>query len=104
MGMKILWSDYALAKLEEIFDYYQAKASSIVARSLVKAIIQKTLILESNPFVGVKESLLSDRPDEYRFLVYKNYKIIYRYNDHLIRINTVFDSRQNPFKIKGLKD
>lgn len=102
--MKILWSDSALAELEEIFDYYQAKASSIVARSLVKAIIQKTLILESNPFVGVKESLLSDRPDEYRYLVYKNYKIIYRCNDNLIIIITVFDSRQNPFKIKELKD
>lgn len=76
--MKILWSDFALAELEEIFDYYQAKASLMVARSLVKAIIQKTLILESNPLVGVKESLLSDRPNEYRYLVYKNYKIIYR--------------------------
>ncbi|MBC8003895.1 MAG: type II toxin-antitoxin system RelE/ParE family toxin [Verrucomicrobia bacterium] len=65
MGMRILWSDSALAELEEIFDYYHAKASSLVARSLVKAIIQKTIILKSNPFVGVKESLLSDRPDEY---------------------------------------
>lgn len=104
MGMRILWSDSALAELEEIFDYYQAKASSIVARSLVKAIIQKTIILKSNPFVGVKESLLSDRPDEYRYLIYKNFKIIYRCNDNLIVIITVFDSRQNPLKIKGLKD
>ncbi|HAH24051.1 MAG TPA: type II toxin-antitoxin system RelE/ParE family toxin [Prolixibacteraceae bacterium] len=104
MGMKIRWSDSASAELEELFDYYRANVSLIVARKLLKAIIQKTLILESNPFVGVKEPLLSDRPDEYRYLVYKNYKIIYRCNDNLVVIITVFDSRQNPIKLKGLKD
>lgn len=104
MGMKILWSDFALAELEEILYYYQVKASSTVALSLVRTIFKKTLILKTNPFVGVKESLLSDRPDEYRYLVYKNYKIIYRCNDNLIVIIKVFDSRQNPAKIKGLKD
>ena len=104
MGMKILLSDTALAELEELFDYYQAKASIIVARNLVNAILQKTLILETNSFVGVKEPLLSDRPDEYQYLIYKNYKIIYRCNDNLIVIITVFDSRQNPNKIKRLKN
>lgn len=103
MGMIILWSDSALADLEEIYDYYQGKASSIVARNLVKAIIQKTQILKSNPFVGIKEPLLYERPDEYRYLIYKNYKIIYRSQGDLIIIITVFDSRQDPIKIKGLQ-
>ena len=104
MEIKILWSDSALAQLEEIFDYHKTKASSAIARNLVRSIIQKALILESNPFVGVKEPLLSDRPYEYRYLVEKNYKIIYRFNDNLVRINTVFDCRQNPIKLEGLKD
>jgi len=104
MEIKILWSDSALAQLEEIFDYHKTKASSAIARNLVRSIIQKALILESNPLVGVKEPLLSDRPFEYRYLVEKNYKIIYRFNDNLIRINTVFDCRQNPVKLEGLKD
>ena len=104
MEIKILWSDSALADLEEIFEYHRIKASPDIARSLVKSIIQKTQILESNPFVGVKEPLLSDRPFEYRYLIEKNYKIIYRFNDNLIRINTVFDCRQNPNKLEGLKD
>lgn len=104
MGMKILWSDSALADLEEIYDYYQSKAGSIIARSLVKTIIQKTLILGSNPFAGMKESLLFDRPLEYRYLIYKNYKIIYRSDDNIIVIITVFDSRQDPVKIKNLHD
>lgn len=104
MEIKILWSDSALTELEVIFDYYKAKASSDIARNLVKSIIQKTQILESNPFLGVKEPLLSERSFEYRYLVEKNYKIIYRFNDNIIRINTVFDCRQNPAKLGELKD
>ncbi|MDP3643624.1 MAG: type II toxin-antitoxin system RelE/ParE family toxin [Bacteroidota bacterium] len=104
MEIKILWSDSALAQLEEIFDYHKTKASSAIARNLVKSIIQKALILESNPFIGVKEPLLADRLFEYRYLVEKKYKIIYRYNDNLIRINTVFDCRQNPDKLERLTD
>ena len=104
MEIKILWSDSALAELEEIFDYHKTKASSSIARNLVKLIVQKAQTLESNPFVGVKEPLLSNRPFEYRYLVVKSYKIIYRFNDNLIRINTVFDCRQNPDKLEGLED
>ena len=104
MEIKILWSDSALTELEEIFDYHKAKASSDIARNLVKSIIQKTQILESNPFLGVKEPLLSERSFEYRYMVEKNYKIIYRFNDNIIRINTVFDCRQNPARLVELKD
>lgn len=104
MEVKILWSDSALAQLEDIFDYHKTKASITIARKLVKSIIQKALILEATPLLGAKESLLSDRSYEYRFLIEKNYKIIYRFNDNLIRIITVFDCRQNPSKIEVLKD
>lgn len=104
MEMKILWSDSALSELEGIFDYHKAKASPDIARNLVKSIIQKAQILESNPLLGVKEPLLSARAFEYRYLVEKNYKIIYRFNDNMIKINTVFDCRQNPNKLEELLD
>lgn len=104
MEIKILWSDSSLAQLEDIFDYYKMKASVSISRKLVKSIVQKTLILESEPLIGAKEPLLANRPFEYRYLVEKNYKIIYRFNDHLIRIMTVFDCRMNPVRLKNLKD
>lgn len=104
MEIKILWSDSAFADLEEIFEYHRTKASPDIARNLVKSIIQKTQILESNPFVGVKEPLLTGRPFEYRYLIEKNYKIIYRFNDNFIKVNTIFDCRQNPNKLEGLKE
>lgn len=104
MEVKILWSDSALAQLEEIFEFHKTKASSSVARNLVKAIIQNTMILESNPFIGVKEPLLLGRSFEYRYLIIKNYKIIYRYSDNIVRINMIFDCRQDPGKMVGLKE
>lgn len=104
MEIKILWSDSALVQLEEIFDFHKTQAGYKIARNLVKSIVQKVLILETNPFLGVKEHLLLDRPFEYRFLIFKNYKIIYRYTENFVKINMVFDCRQNPTKMDGMKD
>lgn len=104
MEIKILWSDSALVQLEEIFDFHKTQASYKIARNLVKSIVQKVLILETNPFLGVKELLLSDRFFEYRYLIYKNYKIIYRNAENLVRINMVFDCRQNPSRLEGLSE
>jgi len=104
MEVKVLWTDTSLAQLQEIFDYYSFNASSSVANKIVKRIVRKSILIESNPFIGVKESLLIDRPFEYRFLVANNYKIIYRFNDNIVRIVPVFDCRQNPQKIQNLKE
>ena len=104
MEIKIIWSDVAIAQLEDIFDFHKTIASHSIAQKLVKSIIKKSLILKSTPLLGVKEPLLSNRAFEYRFLIEKNYKIIYRFNDHLVRISTVFDCRQNPSRLKIAED
>jgi toxin ParE1/3/4 len=101
--IKILWSDTALSQLRDIFNYYKLNASPSVARKLVKFLIESTILLESNPKLGALEPLLSKKPFEYRYLVRKNYKIIYRFNDNLVRIVAVFDCRQDPGKINELK-
>jgi len=84
MEVRVLWTDSALSQLEDIYDYKK--------------------ILEANPLIGGKESLLSERPFEYRFLIKNNYKIIYRFNENLIRIISVFDCRQNPKKIVNITE
>lgn len=99
MEVKILWSDLALSHLEDIFDYHKTVASASVAKKLVKSIIETTLKLEINPLLGVKEPLLENRPFEYRFLIQKNYKIIYRFSESTVFVAAVFDARQNPEKL-----
>ena len=103
MDVKVLWSDTSLVQLQEIFDYYSFKASHNVARKIVKGIVKKSILLESNPLIVVKEPLLLDRPFEYRFIVENNYKIIYRFNDNIARIVSVFDCRQNPQKLDRIE-
>jgi plasmid stabilization system protein ParE len=98
---KILWTDFAIDQLKDIFDYHLIKASPNIAQRLVQKIIDTTIILENNPKAGRKEDLLKTRPQDFRFLIVKNYKIIYWIDPEFktIFIAMIFDTRQNPKKI-----
>lgn len=100
--MRIEWSELSERQLRDIFEYYSFEVSSKIARKIINRIIDKVSVLESNPLVGVKEELLSDYPEDYRYLVESNYKIIYWKKENLITIASVFDCRQNPEKIKKI--
>jgi plasmid stabilization system protein ParE len=58
MEVKVLWTDTSLAQLQEIFDFYKHRAISAVARKIIKQLVDKSLFLESNPFLGAREPLL----------------------------------------------
>jgi plasmid stabilization system protein ParE len=68
---KILWTDFAINQLKDIFDYHLIKASPNIAQRLVQKIIDATIILENNPKSGRKEDLLKDRHQEFRFIIVK---------------------------------
>lgn len=104
MVAKIIWSDFALHQLKKIHHYYKIEASKTLARKLTKSIVEITIQLGSNPLIGTKEFLLENAKYEYRYLVLKNYKIIYRIDKQYVRVISVFDTRQNPEKIKKLTD
>ena len=101
---KILWTDFAINQLKDIFDYHLIQASPNVAQKLVQKIIDATIILEINPISGRKEDVLADRHQEFRFVIVKNYKIIYwiDYEFNTVNIAMVFDTRQNPKKIRKI--
>jgi plasmid stabilization system protein ParE len=63
------------------------------------------LKLQKQPDIGQIEELLTDRIQNFRYLVHKNYKIIYWINIEQSRIEIVdvFDTRQNPVKVKRVK-
>ena len=105
MGLKIYWTDFAKNELRKIFSYYRENASLKVALNLVLGIERETIILKSHPEIGQEEELLKNRKQEFRYLIFRNYKIIYRLNKEKnhIEILDVFDTRQNPVKIKKAK-
>lgn len=102
MELKIYWTEFAKAELQNIFDYYKEKASLNIAKKLVTSISKEVLKLTNHPNIGQHEELLLDRPENFRYFVHKNYKIIYWVNldKNRVEIVDVFDARQNPEKIK----
>lgn len=102
MELKIYWTGFSKKELQKIFEYYKENANLKVAKRLTIGIAKETLKLKNQPEIGQIEELLIDRPNEFRYLVYKNYKIIYWINkkEKRIEINDIFDTRQNPIKIE----
>ena len=105
MELKIYWTDFSKNELHLIFNFYREKVSLKIARKLVFEITQEVKKLQSQPNIGQREELLIDREQEFRYLVYKNHKMIYWINkqENRIEITDVFDTRQNPIKIKRTK-
>ena len=105
MNFKIIWSDFSETQLDEVYEYYEKKASLKVATKIVTGIIKESEKLINASFIGQEEELLKDREIKYRYLVFKNYKVIYSVDEQngFIKIADVFDTRQNPPKIKRTK-
>lgn len=97
--IKIIWSDFAIEKLKEIFEYYKSKAGEKVANNLRKQIFKSSKQLINNPELGPIEFYLEKLEQNHRFLLSGRFKIIYRIEKETIFINDVFDVRQNPDKM-----
>jgi toxin ParE1/3/4 len=90
--MKILWTNNAKVNLTNIRKNHSKHiASKINSRTK-----------DFFPLMGQKEDFLFDYKADFRYLVEGNYKIIYWINGEVIRISSVFDTRQNPEKLKNL--
>jgi toxin ParE1/3/4 len=100
--IKIEWSELSEHQLKDIFDYYSFEASPRIADKIINRIINSVSVLEKNPLSGQKEELLSEYPEDFRYIVESNYKIIYWLNGNIITIASVFDCRQNPLKIRKI--
>lgn len=101
--MKILWTDFAIKNLKDIFSYYATKANKNVAHKIRKQILTSTKQLIHTPELGQIEFNLVELNQGHRYLVCRNYKIIYKIVDDQIIINDIFDTRQDPIKMNDEK-
>jgi toxin ParE1/3/4 len=92
MEIRIEWSELSEKQLKDIFDYYSIEAGPQIAGKIIRRIIDRVSVLESNPFAGPKEELLSEYPEDFRYLVESNYKIIYLKKEALVTVASVFDA------------
>jgi len=105
MELKIYWTEFSEKELEKIHEYYRDNANSQVAKKIISEIYNETLKLNKQSEIGQIEELLTARKQDFRYLVFKYYKIIYWINikENRIEINDVFDTRQNPIKMSRIK-
>lgn len=105
MQFQIIWSEFAESQLDVIFEYHTYRAGETVALKLLRGIINAPQKLMKSPFIGKVEEMLSGRKTQYRFIIFKNYKLIYSVDEEMmfIKIADVFDVRQNPIKLKRVE-
>lgn len=99
--MKVTFTDYAKFSLKEIYKHYKDVASVRVAKSIKNKIIVATKDLPNFANKYQEEECLLEMKVGHRRYVSGNYKIIYRVENKQIIVTDIFDSRQDPNKIKG---
>jgi toxin ParE1/3/4 len=96
----VIWTLPALASLRDIHNFIK-KDSPEGAHKVTMTLVSlgndlTTTLPARNPI----EPLLAEESVTFRFVVKWNYKIIYTIEDASVMIVDVFDTRQNPSKLK----
>lgn len=94
-NIQIVWGNRAKKDLKEIHSFYAEKSADAASKMI-------------NSIIGAAESIVfaeQYQVDEflgqpYRRLIVKHCKIVYRLKNNSIVIFRVFDTRQNPTKLK----
>ncbi|NVJ48510.1 MAG: type II toxin-antitoxin system RelE/ParE family toxin [Cytophagia bacterium] len=98
MKVKVFWTDSALADLDNVLDFL-IDIKHPNAKQVVLKILNRTRQLQEFPDSGVLiTSKVSSR--NYRQIIEEHYKIIYSIAGTNLYVEAVFDSRQNPEKLK----
>jgi toxin ParE1/3/4 len=87
--------------LQSIRDFIAIHSSEQKANQFVDEVFNKISLIESGfKKIGAIEPFAKNRDGQYRYLICKNYKIIYRILPEKVEITTIFDVRQDPNKLK----
>jgi addiction module RelE/StbE family toxin len=94
--IKILWDNQAKADLKLIFEFIKLKSFQ-GAKNVIRDIVAQSKNVHFVEQYQVDEFL----GEPYRRMIVRDYKIIYKvHSETEIRILQIFDTRQNPIKLK----
>lgn len=94
---KIIISKTATKNTLEIAEYIEAKFSRKFRNEFIEKVNKAFELIRSNPEIFPKSEINANR---FRFVLTKQTTIYYRFNSEKITIISIFDTRQNPNKIK----
>ena len=89
--MKIIWSPLAIDRATEIAEYI-AQDKPSAAEKWINTVFSKVEQLKSSPEIG--RVIPEIRNDQFRELIYGNYRIIYRIEQTQISILTIRHGKQ----------
>lgn len=96
MARHVIWTPLAQQKRKEILEFWiektQSKSFSIKLNNLFK---ESTKLLSDHPNIGRRTDLQG-----VRVKIVRDYLLFYEVSESSIYILTVWDSRQNPDKLK----
>ena len=99
--MKLVYTEQALISLEEALNFIAPKVTHEKLIEIRNEILDAADTLLLQPLQGRKEPFLEHLDLNHRRLIVSHYKIIYRIIGEYIYITDIFDSRQDPDKMKG---
>ncbi len=99
--MKLIYTEQAFIGLEEALNFIALKVTQEKLLEIRNRILDKADTLLLQPNQGQSEPYLEHLNLGYRRLIEGHYKIIYRVIEEIIYITDIFDSRQDPDKMKG---
>ena len=93
---EIIWSNQAKNSLKEIYDYYKEK--SIAGAKKIK----NEILASPKAIYFSKQYQLDDINPEYRRIIVRHYKLLYKENNNKIIIVDIISSRQSPEIFKDI--
>jgi toxin YoeB len=90
--LKIVWSDIASEKLEEILFFYSIRNDSeTYSKKLYKKFMQDIRLLSHAPNIGITTKIKNVRG-----LIIEDFIVYYEIKDETVLILTIWDCSQNP--------
>lgn len=95
--MKVTMTGFARQQLRETANYIAKEFGEKPRESFMQKVLETKQLLETNPYSGAIEPLLSDLPTTYRSVVVTRLsKMVYRIIDDRIEIAAFWDCRREP--------
>jgi plasmid stabilization system protein ParE len=98
--MNLIYTEQAFIGLQESLEFIAPKVSYEKLMEIRSQILDKADTLLFDPLKGQEEPYLESLGLGHRRLIERHYKIIYRVVEENIYITDIFDSRQDPEKMK----
>lgn len=100
MAREVIWTRPAEEDLKTIYDFLSHSISEPKAFETIQKIVSIGRILENKLIAGARHQSKIAPYKSYEKVIWKHYLILFRKEANKVYINRIFDSRQNPNKLK----